>query len=108
MTFLWLSRALYAYLVADRARLTDQLTQAHQRIDHLVDTLVAAQAPVVRPPPKEPDLVTHAIIRMAGTDRALRKHYFEYVNQQRALGVDDAKIALAITQGEHDDLWVPV
>ncbi len=106
----WVSRALYDLVRADRTRLADDLARAHARIDTLLDKLVAATTPppVVSLPPKEPDLVTHAIIRMAGGDRALRTHYFEYVNQQRAQGVDDAEIALAIARGEHDDLWVPV
>ncbi len=55
------------------------------------------------PPPiakREPDPVTQAIISRAGNNALLRKHYFDYVNQQRSQQVEDATIAANILAGE--------
>jgi len=49
---------------------------------------------------KPPDIVTQSILRKAGSSAQLRKHYFDYVNEQRAQGVADPAIAQAILQGE--------
>lgn len=49
---------------------------------------------------KPPDPVVQAILRKAGSSAHLRKHYFDYVNEQRAQNTDEATIAAAILAGE--------
>lgn len=51
----------------------------------------------------EPDPVTQAIIAKAGHSLILRKHYAEYVRDERAKGTDELDIAQAIRDGHSDD-----
>ncbi len=57
--------------------------------------------------PKEPDPVTQAIIAKSKGSVVLRKHYADYVAEQRRMAVSDDEIAEAINRGQDDDQGVP-
>lgn len=80
----------------ERRRFDDLLT----RYDALRVQGAVPKQDLVPLAPKPPDIVTQSILRKAGSSAQLRKHYFDYVNEQRAQGIADPEIAQAIVQGE--------
>lgn len=115
MSLPWVSRESYDMLIALHNATAQDLTASFERFDALLEkyhALKLAGASVPEPkaepqPPKEPDPVTSAIIARAGKSQALRKHYYEFVNEQRKEGVPDDEIAHAILTGVDDDAGVP-
>lgn len=65
------------------------------------------EPPPAKAPKPTPDPVTQAILKKAGTSRQLRKHFADYVTEQRTAGVDEDAIAAAILAGVDDDPGVP-
>lgn len=64
---------------------------------------VATPAVTVTRAAATPDPVTQAIIAKAKHSLVLRKHYAEYVRDERAKGTDELDIAQAILEGHSDD-----
>lgn len=111
-------KAGYQQYIYERSRREDEMAgraadraAADARYAELLDKFTAlriagADVPEPKPgpaPKAEPDPVTQAIITKAGRSPVLRKHYGEYVREQRAAGVDDADIAKAILAGQSLD-----
>src|SRR4026207_1646420 len=111
MSLPWVSRDLFvtqraiadnalSLLTAERLRYYDLLEKYHAL------KLAGASVPEPKPEPlpaKEPDPVTAAIISRSGKSAQLRKHYYDFVTEQRKQGVSDDEIAHAILTGVDDD-----
>lgn len=115
MRWPWVSREMYELAIGDCNAKYESLRQSERRYDALLDkyhALRSAGASLPEPkseplPAKEPDIVTQAIIAKSRGNPALRKHYADYVREQRAMNVSDEDIAAGIIQGDNDDGGVP-
>ncbi len=86
--------------------LAQMLNAATERYDKLLDKYHALRVqganatpeltPIVTRPP---DPVTQAILSQAGSNTLLRKHFSDFVAEQRASGVPEADIAASILKG---------
>ena len=121
----WVSRAHYELLQHnyEKLRVESQHSRAWEdlardfsnRFDALLEKYHAlrtqgANPAEPKPEPRaapEPDPVTQAILARAGKSQALRKHYYDFVSEQRRDGVSDDEIAHAILTGVDDDAGVP-
>lgn len=68
----------------------------------LVEKYAARGDPPPKATPKEPDVVTLAIIEKSKGSRGLRRHFGDYVALQRQAGVSEEAIAAAIRKGESE------
>lgn len=99
---------LRADVLAERAALDAARNTADARYADLLEKYhalrVAGANTADAAPPRaeraEPDPVTQAIIKRSGGNPLLRKHYAEYVRDQRSAGTADEDIAKSILEGQ--------
>lgn len=116
----WMVRTTALEIALDDVR--DSLTYAREeareqraRYDALLDKYHALRvaganpaAPAPEPQAKAaPDPVTQAMIARGAGNRALMKHYAQYVTEERAKGTTEATIAANILAGETMEDGVP-
>lgn len=120
MKWPWVSRAVVdeaegqaRELVGRSFALTQQLECERARYDALLEKyhalkVVGAAPEVIRAPIEapEPDPVTQAILARSHGNARLYQHHVAFANRQRALGIDETNIALAIQIGMPDDAGV--
>lgn len=115
MSLPWVSRGLYEEAIRQAAEWKASALAYQTTMDKMLEMYHALKlggAAVPEPKPEarkapEPDPVTQAILAKAGKSQQLRKHYYEFVNEQRKEGFSDETIAAAILKGQDDMEGVP-